>query len=136
MLDTGVEAEFQCTEPHPVSGHIVYKCKGSDSQGTWEGERRYNEFYKLQEKLEQRWPGIPIPQLPPKKAIGNKEQKFLQDRCYYLERYLKKMSQFEFLVNSKEFMIFSRPAGDIDKLLGQVPKLPSYEIVDKFREVL
>ena len=136
LLDTGVEAEFQCTEPHPVGGHIVYNCKGADAQGAWEGTRRYNEFFKLHERLEQRWPGIPIPQLPPKKAIGNKDQKFLQDRCYYLERFLKKVSGFEFLTNSKEFLIFSRPAGDIDKLLGQIPKQPTHEIVDKFREVL
>jgi hypothetical protein len=71
--------------------------------GVWEGERRYNEFYKLYEKLEQRWPGIPIPCLPPKKAIGNKEIRFINERRFYLERFLKKLSSFEFLINSLEF---------------------------------
>jgi len=33
-------------------GHIVYKCSGADNQGTWEGERRYNNFFALREKLE------------------------------------------------------------------------------------
>ena len=118
------------------AGHIVYTCKGSDSEGVWEGERRFNEFFRLAEKIEQRWPGIPIPQLPPKKAIGNKDIKFINERRYYLERFLKKISTFPFVVNSKEFGVFSRPNGDIEKVLKGVAK-PSYsETVDKYREVL
>jgi len=53
--------------------------------------------------LEQRWPGIPIPVLPPKKAIGNKEIKFINERRFYLERYLKKLSHYPYIINSKEF---------------------------------
>jgi hypothetical protein len=40
---------------------IYYHCKGIDKNGVWEGDRRYKEFYKLHEKLKQKWPGIPIP---------------------------------------------------------------------------
>jgi hypothetical protein len=90
-------------------GHIVYKCRGADNQGTWEGERRYNNFFALREKMEQRWPGIPIPQLPPKKVLGSKGLKFINERRFYLERFLKKMATFPFLVNSAEFQAFSRP---------------------------
>jgi sorting nexin-1/2 len=86
--------------------------------------------------LEQRWPGIPIPQLPPKKAIGNKDVKFINERRFYLERFLKKMAAFPFLINSKEFLIFSRPTGDIDKLLGAVPKSTPNEQVDQMRQSL
>ena len=125
LLEEGIEADFRCFNPQLKSGHIVYTCKGSDADGVWEGERRYNEFHKLVEKLEQRWPGIPIPQLPPKKAIGNKDLKFINERRYYLERFLKKISAFPFVINSSEFKIFSRPNGDIDKLLKAVPK-PNY----------
>ena len=85
------------------SGHIVYTCKGVDNDGPWEGERRFNEFFKLAEVIDKRWPGIPIPQLPPKKAIGNKDIKFINERRYYLERFLKKLSVFPFIINSKEF---------------------------------
>ena len=52
LMDDSKESSFQCTHPQNKNGHIVYKCKGSDSQGLWEGDRRYNEFYKLHEKLE------------------------------------------------------------------------------------
>lgn len=51
----------------------MYECRGVDDKGTWTGMRRFNEFYILREKLEQNWPGVPIPQLPPKKAVGNKD---------------------------------------------------------------
>ena len=87
-------------------------------------------------KLEQRWPGIPIPQLPPKKAIGNKEVKFINERRFYLERWLKKLAAFPFILNSKEFQCFSRPQGDITKSLGNMQKLSSNEMVDRMRESL
>ncbi len=102
----------------------------------WEGERRFNEFYKLHGKLEERWPGIPIPNLPPKKAIGNKDLKFINERRFYLERFLKKVSVFEFLLNSQEFLIFSRPSGDVEKLLGNLPKSSTVDVVEKYREQL
>jgi len=84
-------------------GHIVYTCKGIDKQGVWMGDRRYNEFFKLHEKLKQKWPGVPLPQLPKKKSIGNKDVKFINERRFYLERFLKKISQFPYLINSWEF---------------------------------
>mgnify|MGYP002631994768 CR=1 FL=1 len=129
LMDESSEQSFTCTHPQNKNGHIVYKCKGSDSQGMWEGDRRYNEFHKLHEKLDQRWPGIPLPMLPPKKAIGNKDIKFINERRFYLERFLKKMSAFDYILNSQEFIIFSRPNGDIEKVLGSVPKSTSSDIV-------
>ena len=120
VLEEGNEEEHTCTNPQMKSGHIEYTCKGSDSQGNWEADRRFNQFYKLVEQLEKRWPGIPIPTLPPKKAIGNKDLKFINERRFYLERFLKKISAFPFIINSEEFLIFSRPNGDIEKLLGKL----------------
>lgn len=78
-------------------------CRGVDESGVWEGERRYNEFFKLREALVSRWPGVPIPMLPPKKAIGNKEIRFINERRFYLDRFLKRMSYFPFILNSPEF---------------------------------
>ena len=114
----------------------MYKCKGADAKGLWEGDRRYNEFFKLYEKLEARWPGVPLPMLPPKKSIGNKDIKFINERRFYLERFLKKMSTYDFILNSQEFTIFSRPSGDIEKMLGAIPKSSSSDIVEKYKEIL
>ena len=135
-MEESNEIFFQCLNPQNKNGHIVYTCKGVDEQGDWAGERRYNEFHALREKLEQRWPGIPIPRLPAKKAIGNKDIKFINERRFYLERFLKKISSYGFLMNAAEFKIFTRPNGDIGKLIGQIPKASTQQIVEKYREAL
>lgn len=43
--------------------------------------------------------------------------KYIIERRYYLERFLRKLSKFDFLINSEEFLLFSRPNGDIGKML-------------------
>lgn len=77
--------------------------KGHDLQGEWECKRRYNEFFLLQDVLQRRWPGIVLPKVPPKKAMGNKDIVFLQERRFYLERFMRKMARHDFIVNSQEF---------------------------------
>ena len=136
LIQESHETEFMCFNPQNKGGHIVYSCKGVDDQGLWEGERRFNEFFKLHEKLVQGWPGIPIPCLPPKKAIGNKDLQFINERRFYLERFLKKISAFKFILNGQEFTIFSRPPGDIDKYLSGVKKPTTNDLVEKYRTAL
>jgi len=53
-----------------------------------------------------------------------------------LERFLKKISSFSFLMNADEFKIFTRPGGDISKLLDQIPKEPTSRIVEKYQTAL
>ena len=100
---------FSVRDPQDFHGHIVYNVKGRDLQGEWECKRRYNEFFLLQEALQKRWPGIVLPQCPPKKAMGNKDTVFLQERRFYLERFLRKIARHDFIVNSQEFQLFARP---------------------------
>lgn len=76
---------YSVKNPHDASGHIVYEVRGHDNEGDWEGLRRFNEFYVLRDTIGKRWPGIPIPNVPPKKSIGNKDQVFIQERRFYLE---------------------------------------------------
>jgi len=51
--------------------------------------------------------------------------KFIIERRYFLERFLKQMSQYSILVNSDEFRIFARPelTGGNSDLQGQLAKL-------------
>ena len=86
--------------------------------------------------IEARWPGIPIPTLPPKKAIGNKDIKFINERRFYLERFLKKLAPFEFILNSTEFKAFARPQGDVEKLLNSLPKMTAVDITVRMQESL
>jgi hypothetical protein len=60
---------FIVSKPVLKNGHVFYNVKGIDADGTWEGQRRYNEFFCLHESLVHRWPGIYIPKIPPKQAI-------------------------------------------------------------------
>jgi hypothetical protein len=69
-----------------------------------------------------RWPGLPVPFLPEKKVLGNKEALFLKDRRFYLERFMQKLVLYPFMFNEEEFLTFSRPTS------GQI-----LENLDKFK---
>ena len=74
----------------PVKGsHITYAVRGIDEEGSFEGQRRYNDFYAVRDHLMRHWPGCYIPPIPPKKATGNKADTFVEDRCFFLDRFLK-----------------------------------------------
>ena len=84
----------------------------------------------------QRWPGICISRLPPKKAIGRYETVFLKERRIFLERFLRKCGKYDFIINSEEFLIFSRPNGDIEKVFSQLNKIPTSSMIERFRTAL
>ena len=108
--------------------------KGRDEQGEFEVKRRYNEFYLLYDCLGKRWPGIVLPQVPPKKAMGNKDIIFLQERRFYLERFLRKLSQYDFIINGEEFQVFSRPQGlDVEKSLSRLVKMTSSQMYERIK---
>mmetsp|Transcript_20199 Transcript_20199/g.24959 ORF Transcript_20199/g.24959 Transcript_20199/m.24959 type:complete len:203 (+) Transcript_20199:81-689(+) len=135
IFDDSKENGFTVRDPQDNHGHIVYNVTGSDLQGSWECKRRYNEFYLLQDALVKRWPGIVIPLVPPKKAMGNKEMIFLQERRFYLERFLRKLARYDFIINSQEFQIFCRPQGlEVEKSLGKLPKLSNSQLYDRLKE--
>jgi hypothetical protein len=99
--------------------------------------RRYNEFFALRQVLCSRWPGLFVPCIPPKKAVGNKDVKFIIERRYFLERFLKQMSQYSILVNSDEFRIFARPEltggnSDLQGQLAKMTKLAPEDIAKRF----
>lgn len=94
------EINYSVKNPQDNGGHIAYEVRGKDRQGAWDCKRRYNEFYLLHDILQKRFPGVPIPVIPPKKAIGNKDTTFVQDRTFYLQRFLRKISRFEFIIDS------------------------------------
>jgi len=81
-----------------------------------------------------RFPACYIPKLPSKKAIGNKEIQFIKERRYYLERFLRKLAKHQFIIDSDEFTMFSRPNGDVKKLLSRLPKMPTSQIIERIRK--
>jgi hypothetical protein len=90
-FEDDLNVNYMVTNPDDKNGHVEYRVKGKDRLGEWEGARRYTHFFLLHEVLVQRWPGFYLPWLPPKKAIGRYETKFIAERRYGLERYLRKL---------------------------------------------
>ena len=67
--------------------------------------------------------------------MGNKDSVFLQERRFYLERFLRKIARHDFIVNSQEFQLFARPQGlDVEKSLNKLPKLSSLQLYDRLKE--
>ena len=78
---------------------------------------------------------MPIPSIPPKQNFGNTDLVFIQQRRYYLERFLRGLAKHEFIINSQEFRCFSRPSGmSIEKSLGALVKLRVTETYDRIKE--
>jgi hypothetical protein len=80
-----------------------------------------------------RWPGIYIPALPEKKMVGNKDAAFIEERRNLLERFMKDLARFDFLTDSKEFKIFARERGDIEKMLSMLIKQTPMQVLEKYR---
>ena len=84
--------KFSVSNPVKISGHIKYKVSGEDSEGPFEENRRFKEFFSFRNVLVARWPGIYIPALPEKKMVvriyshinvywqGNKDDEFVEER--------------------------------------------------------
>jgi TRAP-type mannitol/chloroaromatic compound transport system substrate-binding protein len=50
-----------------------------------------------------------------------------------LERFMKEIAKFDCLVNSKEFKIFTREKGDIEKILNALLRQTPIQILEKYR---
>ncbi|XP_053528117.1 sorting nexin-29 isoform X2 [Artibeus jamaicensis] len=55
----------------------------------WNVYRRYTEFRSLHHKLQNKYPQVRAYNFPPKKAIGNKDAKFVEERRKHLQNYLR-----------------------------------------------
>jgi hypothetical protein len=58
---------------------------------------------------------------------------FVEERRAFLERFMKELSKFEHLIYSKEFRIFSREKGDIEKILNSVVRQTPMQVLEKYR---
>lgn len=115
-------------------GQVVkYTVSGTDSQGRFEVQRRYNEFLALNNQLLARWPGVYVPSIPAKQMIGDKEDGFIEERRSLLNRFILECSKFEFIINSEEFKIFAFQAGEVGDSLERMKKQRPQEILEKYR---
>jgi len=61
--------------------HVIYKVFGKDHLGEFECLRRYSMFAMFREALLNRFPGLFIPPMPPKKKLVTFKNKFLSGGC-------------------------------------------------------
>ena len=125
--------KFSVKDPKKQGSHYVYSVSGIDEDGEFTCTRRFNEFFTLRAVLHQRWPGIYIPAIPEKKTWGNKEDDFIDERRNLLERFMKELAKFDYLIYSKEFKIFSRQQGEVNKVLTTLTKQTPSQILEKYK---
>ena len=97
--------------------------------------RRFSDFYSLREKLVERWPGLYIPNLPPKLTMGNLEKKVIEMRTRVINDFCHKISKFNFILDSDELQIFLIRCNDVSKSISNLPKLNYDEILARYKKI-
>ena len=115
-----------------LSSYISYTLKGTDI--TEKLDRRYSDFFSLYEKLLQRWPGIYIPPIPPKKLIGNMDPFVIKTRLRLLNRFCLNLSNIKYLYESEESNIFRKNISDVGIVINKLPELSLCDILTRMKE--
>ena len=112
----------------------MYQVIGEDTEGSFQVQRRYKEFRLLRQFLSDRFPGMYVPPIPPKKATGNKNDEFIEARCFYLNMFFKQMVRIPYLLESEELNNFIRPSNDVSKALTFMPKMSNQKLLERLTE--
>jgi sorting nexin-1/2 len=64
---------------------------------------------------------------------GNKDEKFVEERRALLERFLREIAQYDYLIESKEFKVFARGTGEVTSELEKMPPQSPIQILEKYR---
>jgi hypothetical protein len=59
----------------------------------------------------------------------------LNERRFYLEKFMRKLAREEYIINTDEFRAFSRPSGDIKTNLGKMPKQTAQDMCEKYKTI-
>jgi hypothetical protein len=60
----------------------------------------------------------------------------VEERCTFLDRFIKEICQLPYLYESIEFQTFMRPQGDLEKAMAMLPKQTTDELLARFRDVM
>ena len=82
--------------------------------------RRYRDFAALRKKLVEWWPGVFIPNIPHKKTVGNTDKEIVDLRIAMINRFLKKLSNIDFLFNSDIMNYFLENSTNVSKTLENI----------------
>lgn len=126
--------EISVSEPILKSGHHEYKVKGRDHLGEFEMYRRFREFDTFRKVLYSRFLGLYVPPIPPKKSVGKTEDLLVEERMFFLDRFMKQIAELPYLYESEELQVFLRPSvPDVCKALETMPRLTTDDLLARFR---
>lgn len=135
IIEYDPNAKIKVSDPENTStgigGHTEYKLKGKDTDGEFDFNRRYKEFYALRNILTKNWPGFYIPAIPPKVKIGKMEDDVVQERCYLFNRFMKDISEIPYLWGSDEVKVFLRPNMSVAQAMSLVPAPTPEQLYEK-----
>ena len=97
--------------------------------------RRYRDFDALRNKFLERWPGVFIPNIPHKKAIGSTDKENVDLRIEMINRFLKKLSHIDYLFNSDEMELFLQNSNNVPKTLENIKQDSYQELLKKYSGV-
>lgn len=65
--------------------------------------------------------------------VNQNSENFVEERRELLERFMKEIGKYDYIVFSKEFKVFARGKGEIDKVLYSLPKQTPMQVLEKYR---
>lgn len=71
--------------------HHVYQVHLRIGEEEWNVYRRYSQFLSLHQDFKKQYPIVSAFKFPPKKTIGNRDAKFVEERRLKLQQYLRRL---------------------------------------------
>lgn len=116
-----------------ISSYTSYTLKGKKVNEPL--VRRYRDFDSLRAKLVERWPGVYIPNIPKKKAVGSKDKEIVEMRIEMINRFNYKLSKLTDIFNSNEIDFFLQNSNDVSKTLNSLPPQTYEDLLLKYSKV-
>ena len=90
----------------------------------------------MRNKLRENWPGIYIPNIPPKKTVGNLDSKLIDTRMKLLNKFCENLYKSNHIYKSEEVKIYFSPqTRDMFKELDNLKKENYEELSKKYKNV-
>ena len=102
-------------------------------------ERRYSDFFALREKLLRNYPGIYIPNIPPKVYVNNKKETTITLRQRTLTNFCTEISKIPILLESPEVQAFFSQydtSNVVQTKIKTTPDLQYFDILNNYRKFL
>ncbi|KAL0074876.1 Vps5 C terminal like-domain-containing protein [Phycomyces blakesleeanus] len=146
---SGIRPYFEVTVEDPqkvgdaINAHIVYKVKTKTNSPVFRSPecvvaRRYRDFLWLYNQLTLGNPGVVVPPVPEKHALGRFQDEFVESRRIALERCLRKVVSHPMLYGDPDLKVFLESESfNIEKRQKRAePETPKLSFMRSFGETI